>query len=427
MRRQYHIDSTQPLENAPPLVVFTTVVLGGFRGLLADVLWLRAAYLQEAGKYFELVQLSDWITKLEPHSTEIWAFHAWNMAYNISLLMPEAEDRWRWVRHGLELLRDQGLTCNPGDPRLYFELGWLYQHKIGGMSDKAHRYYKGRWATEMTDLIGGGKPDYNAWQADPATVRRLRRTYKLIPEIMQAVDTEYGPLDWRLPETHSVYWAYRGRQQAVKGSALFCNRMIFQSMTRAFWGGNLIGADDGNFVLPSPRPELLPKVMKAFEFARQEHPDVGSVNTAYANFLKEAIVTLHVFARNEDAARAYGRLRELSPGMKADPDVGAYVTNRVSRTVARTSAGDVAAKVGGHLFESLVRRCAGYRESADAAEHMAQLYWGQYMRQLTTPPSDRRRMPTFEALRRRARRRADTVLPSALRNRLPEFDGGARQ
>ena len=42
------------------------MALGGFRGLLADILWIRAISLQEQGKYFELVQLADWIQKLQP-------------------------------------------------------------------------------------------------------------------------------------------------------------------------------------------------------------------------------------------------------------------------------------------------------------------------------------------------------------------------
>ena len=74
-----------PLENAPPVLAFTTVALGGFRGLIANALWIRANDLQEEGKYFEMVQLADWITKLQPHFTTVWIHQAWNMAYNISI------------------------------------------------------------------------------------------------------------------------------------------------------------------------------------------------------------------------------------------------------------------------------------------------------------------------------------------------------
>ena len=40
------------IEGLPPMVAFTTVALGGFRGVLADLLWLRTTGLQSQGKYF---------------------------------------------------------------------------------------------------------------------------------------------------------------------------------------------------------------------------------------------------------------------------------------------------------------------------------------------------------------------------------------
>ena len=79
-------------------IVDEHVPIGGFRGILADVLWMRAGTLQDEGRYFELVQLSDWIAKLQPRVPAIWAYHAWNMAYNLSALMPTPAERWRWVR-----------------------------------------------------------------------------------------------------------------------------------------------------------------------------------------------------------------------------------------------------------------------------------------------------------------------------------------
>jgi hypothetical protein len=32
----------EPLENAPPSLAFATVALGAFRGLIVDILWIRA-------------------------------------------------------------------------------------------------------------------------------------------------------------------------------------------------------------------------------------------------------------------------------------------------------------------------------------------------------------------------------------------------
>src|SRR5215475_7429447 len=65
-RDRLGLTRVQPLENAPPMLAFTTVALGGFRGLIANALWIRANDLQQEDKFFEQVQLSDWITKLQP-------------------------------------------------------------------------------------------------------------------------------------------------------------------------------------------------------------------------------------------------------------------------------------------------------------------------------------------------------------------------
>ncbi|MDR3459298.1 MAG: hypothetical protein P4N60_17855 [Verrucomicrobiae bacterium] len=73
------------LENAPPMLAFTTVALGGFRGLISNFLWMRASDLQQDDKFFEASQLATWITDLEPHFSQVWVFQGWNMSYNISV------------------------------------------------------------------------------------------------------------------------------------------------------------------------------------------------------------------------------------------------------------------------------------------------------------------------------------------------------
>src|SRR3989440_819568 len=140
--------------NAPPVLAFTTVALGGFRGLISNALWIRASDLQDDDKFFEMAQLADWITKLEPHFVQVWLVQAWNMSYNISVKFKDYPDRWRWVKRGIELLRDDGLRYNPNETLIYRELGWIFQHKLGQNLDDASMYYKQEWAREMTDLLG---------------------------------------------------------------------------------------------------------------------------------------------------------------------------------------------------------------------------------------------------------------------------------
>ena len=155
-RQEMKLISNEPLVNAPPSLVFATVAMGAFRGLLVDVLWLRADRLKEAGQFFDAKQLAEWITTLQPRFAQVWEFHAWNMAYNISVAIPatQPEERWRWVKNGYELLRDQAIPLNPKSILLYRELARIFQHKIGSVSDDVHKYYKLQLAKSMESLLG---------------------------------------------------------------------------------------------------------------------------------------------------------------------------------------------------------------------------------------------------------------------------------
>ena len=148
----------EPLENAPPSLAFASVAMGAFRGLLVDVLWIRMDRLKEQGQFFDAKQTAEWITTLQPRFAEVWDFQAWNMAYNISVAMPASQpaERWRWVKNGYELLRDQAIVKNPKNIGLYRSLGWIFQHKMGGFTDDAHKYYKLQLALAMRPLISPG-------------------------------------------------------------------------------------------------------------------------------------------------------------------------------------------------------------------------------------------------------------------------------
>ena len=161
-RQQMKLIINEPLENAPPSLAFATVAMGAFRGLVVDVLWIRADKLKEEGQFFDAKQLAEWITTLQPRFASVWEFQAWNMAYNISVAIPatQPDQRWQWVKNGYELLRDQGIPLNPKSIELYRELGRIFQHKIGGVTDDAHKYYKLQLAMAMEPLLGPADQQY---------------------------------------------------------------------------------------------------------------------------------------------------------------------------------------------------------------------------------------------------------------------------
>jgi len=279
-------------EGSSPAITLTTVILGGFSGLLADVLWLRASYLKDAGEYFELVQLANLITALQPRSVDAWAFHAWNMAYNVSVVMPRPEDKWRWVKNGIELLRDRGIRLNFNDPRLYWELGSIYQFKIGDTFDPITRYYRIALAKEMSEILGEMPLSYEHIEKSNELKTLLREKYKLIPELMKKIDEKYGPLDWRLPWAHAVYWAYRGKQRAKEKHSIQCDRMIFQSLASAFRHGQFSHSYSGEEA-DSPDTNLLHRVISTYEEALIAYPGDDTVLTSYSNFLHDAVTRLH--------------------------------------------------------------------------------------------------------------------------------------
>ncbi|NIP27008.1 MAG: hypothetical protein GWN67_22050 [Phycisphaerae bacterium] len=184
-------------ENIPPSLAFATVATGAFRGLLVDVLWIRADNLKEQGQFFDAKQLAEWITILQPRFATVWEFQAWNMAYNISVTIPATrpDQRWRWVKNGYELLRDKGIEKNPRSILLYRELARTFQHKIGGISDDAHRYYKLQLALAMEPLVGSGNNrHFEALAEAPLHWAEIIKDANVLPliEALKSADKEFS-------------------------------------------------------------------------------------------------------------------------------------------------------------------------------------------------------------------------------------------
>jgi hypothetical protein len=319
-RTELGLTTLTPLENAPPVLAFTTVALGGFRGLIVNALWIRANDLQDEDKYFDMVQLVDWITKLEPHFVDVWRVQAWNMAYNISVKFKDPEDRWHWVERGIQLLRDDGIRLNPGETRIYRDLSWIFQHKIGAYLDDAHMRYKLRLAQEMQQVVGA-KPDYEALEhpktpAERERARKLREVYKMDPVIMQHVDETYGPLDWRLPDAHAIYWAELARLKAKPNDQETVRRSIYQSMQQACVRGGALdrsvtNVTEENFRL-WPNLDLVPKVNAAYEEMIKATDEPGmkaNVQNGHKNFLKIAVYLLYEDDRMQQAAYWFNQLK----------------------------------------------------------------------------------------------------------------------
>ncbi len=193
-------DMTQRLYTDPggnPRVVLITHLLGGFRGLLIDAVWLRAVKLQQNNKFWELYQLYNWMGQLEPRLEEIWDFNGWNMAYNLVAELQDSEARWQWIQRAIEWLRDEGLKYNPRSGKIKERISWIFFQKIGRDLDLHHFYYKHRWALIM-HMVFGDRDEQNvvAWRDAPRRLEDLLAD----PDVLAALAGKFqtSPPDERL-------------------------------------------------------------------------------------------------------------------------------------------------------------------------------------------------------------------------------------
>jgi hypothetical protein len=445
-RERLGLTRTSALNNAPPMLAFTTVALGGFRGLIANVLWIRANDLQQDDKFFEAAQLATWITDLEPSFTQVWLFQAWNMAYNISVKFKDFPDRWRWVERGIDLLRDDGLRYNPNDVLIHRELAWFFQHKMGQNLDDANAYYKQQWALEMNPFFGPEGTNFSELIRPQTAEARtnalvLRQKYKLDPEFAQNVDQTYGPLDWRLPEAHAIYWGATGLQKAkehpdkVKADDLITlRRIIYQSMLQAFHHGRIINDPFAQSSSLEPNLDLVPKVNDAYLKLYAEETQPGMQNgilKAHRNFLKDAVYFLYENNRMAEASQWYKLLGEKYPDNTIlDGDTNSYPRNltldeysvaRVQEEVGDTSQERITGVIQGLIARSYYQMALGQTDRSVGFKLLAQKVYEKYQKNISKMQSNIARvgLPPFDVMDRNVLNRLlDTqkpVLPYAAR------------
>ena len=206
---------------APALQESAFAALGGLRSIAAEVIWFRADRLQEEGRYVELSQLAGTLTLMEPHTPEVWSYAAWNLSYNVSIMMATHEDRWRWVTAALKLLRDDGLRLNPTSAELYRELAWMFQLKIGANLDAASYLYRRKWRAIVEDVAAR-----NAWDE-----------LRMDPTRMDEVARNTGIADRADPQFSAIYWASAGLPYAKGNDRAFLEEIIRQAIVIHAHGG----------------------------------------------------------------------------------------------------------------------------------------------------------------------------------------------
>jgi hypothetical protein len=419
------------LENAPPALAFTTVALGGFRGLISNFLWIRANSLQEDDKFFEAAQLADWITKLEPTFTQVWCFQAWNMAYNISVKFKENgpgdyTDRWHWLQRGIELLRDDGLRYNPNSLLIYRELGWFFQHKIGQNLDDGNMFYKGKWAEQMKDFFGANGTNFDRLlhpqtAEDFKALQTLTNQFKIDPEFAKATDDHYGPFDWRLPEAHAIYWGAKALDEAQKNpgkikpdDVITVRRIIYQSMLQSLHHGRILSSPFSHRYSLGPNLDIVAKMNQAYEdlFAGEtDHSMKDGITKAHRNALRDAVYFLYEGNRLGEAQKWFNYLGEKYPDkpiVDTDQDslpknltLDEYAVAVVQIDIGETSPERVTSAIAGLLRHAYFDLASGSDDRYENLKRLANRVYQRYTVKTSGSKGDVRiPLPPYDELNR---------------------------
>ena len=338
-------------------------------------------------------------------------------------------------------MRDEALKYNPDEPLIYRELGWIYQHKIGADLDDAHLYFKSEWARQMDEVLHGA--NYQSL-INPQTddekerARILREKYKLNPDYMKAVDDEFGPLEWRLPEAHAIYWATLGLKRAKKEEQITLRREIYQPLQLAFQRGRLIEFNVGDKKKYDVGPNLamIPNANKAYEKSMAEDAEYRDhISTAHRNFLKDAVYFLYTHNRRADAqqwmdylvakypdAMIYdARSESKTPVKVAGMTVAEYCAARVTEDISETSRTRVQQAIEGFLERSYFHLAIGENDDATGHALFANDIWELYQRKVTrkgTQPDERVALPSMDFLKSQALKLFDETYEPLLVARL---------
>ncbi|MGL4512005.1 MAG: hypothetical protein ACRCT8_02870 [Lacipirellulaceae bacterium] len=107
----------------------------GLRGLAVNLLWEKATHYKKVEDWTNLAATLEQLAKLQPNFVTFWKYQSWNLSYNVSVEFDDYNDRYYWVRRGIEFL-EQGTRFNRDNPALLAELGWVLGQKIGRSDEK---------------------------------------------------------------------------------------------------------------------------------------------------------------------------------------------------------------------------------------------------------------------------------------------------
>lgn len=226
------------------------------------------------------------------------------------------------------------------------------------------------------------------------------------PVVMKQVDEEYGPLEWRLPETHAIYWATIGLKHAADKDKDTLRRVIYQCMDRAFQRGRLIMFDNDHEIYMAPNLDIVDKANQAYlDMMKIDHSRLDQ-QAGYRNFLRKVVYNLYSHSRMKEAEKWWKKLKEtypdaVPPGISLDD----WAVDMVSEDAADKDQNKAVSAIESQITFAFFNLAIGEDETAQVSARLARAVWTRYMTAvgcLKNPPAQdcpRVALPPLEVMR----------------------------
>jgi hypothetical protein len=260
----------------------------------------------------------------------------------------------------------------------------------------------------MEPLCPGGRPEFQ----NPAAMARLLAATRIDSARIREMESRFGPLDWRVPETLAIYWAYQGTLAPRGRGTMLCQRILYQTLATSFFRGTPVANPEGMCDVRLTRTSLAGPALAAFSDVLLASP-TDLMEEAASNFVHDAMLVFNAFGDTRRCDELFALLHKRYP----HADLGATPAEYCAREpdfVARHAQGaEPLALVEGYLDRHC--RAVVMRDSATsaAAWGAARKIWESFEKN-AAPPSmawQQLNIPTFGRFARAVFERSMATTP----------------
>ena len=270
----------------------------------------------------------------------------------------------------------------------------------------------------------------SAYKTLLAAIRRkvLIENLNMQPYWMVELMEEYGPIDWRSPFAHSMYWATYG-DMYTKGSlnidpadSMNAVRFIFFALNNMARMGDIILEPDydkpnQSFIQMLPDVRFIRPMHEAYlRFGKEQFgddprfiPGTSGPNylSGHRNFLLEGIRQLYLTGEEDkikEAKEYYFYLRKFDRDENGDikPQYRVSFDEFVYYNIfeALETYGQATTLISQSLERSLTEAANGNTEESVARFNVAKKWWKHYMKEITDERNERRSLEPIGTMRR---------------------------